>query len=67
MTDPPGTLTFNVATTATGPIFGSGGGGNPGGGGGTGVPEPGTLSLIVPGLVALAGLKLRSKMTVRAF
>lgn len=67
VTDPSGSLAFNVSNTADYPLFGSGGGGNPGGGGGTGVPEPGTLSLIVPGLVALAGLKLRSKMTVRAF
>lgn len=67
VTDPPGTLAFNIATTATGPIFGSSGSGGTGNnGGGTGVPEPGTLSLIVPGLAAF-GLKLRKKMAVRTF
>lgn len=61
ITDPPSTdkvFTFTLSRTSTGTVF-SGGGGS--------VPEPGTLSLIVPGLVALVGLKLRSKMTARAF
>lgn len=31
-----------------------------------GVPEPGSLALLVPGLAVLAGMKLRSKMSVRA-
>jgi hypothetical protein len=65
VTDPPATLAFNIATTATGTVFGSGGGGNNNGGGS--VPEPGTWAMFVLGLAALAGLKLRRRLAVRAF